>query len=430
MMRSAFVVIGAAAAVLWLAPLATAQDQDIETFERGRALAVGEDIEIMRSILDSAMEVVYDPQPTYAILTVTGEASVTTDGKNRVSDALGTYIEGHGVVYQLKAPGLSRPESSETGKFDACPFLQHPKWERTRLQLRRADRAADCMKCHEVKHARTFHLWPDAESTQAMYDARPQDAPTRDAVVEKVLDVLAENGHNFRALGPEERITVAITFGKQVSAAASHLFQSLGDPFRAKGDQRVGRPDTVGSGNELFFEGLRLSAVRESETVPDGGVSVPKQRALNLAGELAFLGDGRTAEGDLHLRQGNHAKAVEAYTKAIRESSGRDPYKDRPRESDVSLYKKLLQAQAGSGDLGKMQQLLELLTAVENLEPAEQRRVPVPARLVISVTKAQCDAVAADEISRKEFREQADVDYFDPAEKADALKPERESDED
>ena len=67
-----------------------------------------------------------------------------------------------------------------------------------------------------------------------------------------------------------------------------------------------------------------------------------------------------------------------------------------------------------SGTTHKLAAIEKILHSSRPKE-SETPSVSLPARLVISVTKANLDAVASEKISRKEFRKQVSVDYFDPA---------------
>jgi len=137
--------------------------------------------------------------------------------------------------------------------------------------------------------------------------------------------------------------------------------------------------------------------------------------------------------GDLHLRQGDIKKAIEAYEKALRQSfSSGGSFYDRinfPPEGlspkNRGLMQKLSQAQIRAGNFDKARQVLDNLSRAEaaakdasKSKAHEKGSLPFSAQLVISVKKANLDAVAAGKITREEFKKQANVYYFD----ADTLK--------
>jgi hypothetical protein len=70
----------------------------------------------------------------------------------------------------------------------------------------------------------------------------------------------------------------------------------------------------------------------------------------------------------------------------------------------------------GTGDYGKAEQLMEAVKNAQAQPRASEHPGPkFPARLVVSVTKAELDQVAAGKMTRQEFDEQATVDYIDPS---------------
>lgn len=100
-----------------------------------------------------------------------------------------TYLEGVGVVIQLKAPSLPHE-----GVVKLEPTIEEDKplsrWELMKRQLNgQSDNA-------------TLQLSVDLNV----------ELHSRTTLAKQLIGLLAESGHNFRGLSPDERISVAITF--------------------------------------------------------------------------------------------------------------------------------------------------------------------------------------------------------------------------
>ena len=96
------------------------------------------------------------------------------------------------------------------------------------------------------------------------------------------------------------------------------------------------------------------------------------------------------------------------------------------------LMQKLSQAQIGAGNFDKARQVLENLSRAEAASSKEREKssLPFSAQLVVSVKKADLDAVAAGKIKSEEFKKRATVRYFDPGElKRDELKNQKGDDD-
>ncbi|HUG92387.1 MAG TPA: hypothetical protein VML55_16230 [Planctomycetaceae bacterium] len=194
-------------------------------------------------------------------------------------------------------------------------------------------------------------------------------------------------------------------------------------PFEAGNDPDSGAPSSPGA-KRPTRSGATLGAGRGGPFGrPPGGLT----------------GDAGNDElaGDLHLRQGQAAAAAAAYERALLkaydlEDHGYDP--DGGRTSLASrispqtppaerrLFQKLLQAYVAAGNMDDARQLLGKWpddraggTAKRVPRGSESTPAPpLPARLVVSATKVQLDAVASGKLSRDEFAKQALVRWFDP----------------
>ena len=129
--------------------------------------------------------------------------------------------------------------------------------------------------------------------------------------------------------------------------------------------------------------------------------------------------------GDLHMRQGNQKKAIEAFEKALRQSfsSGGDFYNQITfppgglSPTNQRLMKKLGAAQIGAGNFEKARQVLDNLSRAEAAASKASKNGPsqFPAQLVVSVMKSDLDAIANGKIKSEEFKKRASLRYLDPS---------------
>jgi tetratricopeptide (TPR) repeat protein len=367
------------------------------TDPREQAIGLAENTQIMGQILDDAMEGLYKGQwELFIFNAASGEPKRPTPGKIQAPHTV--YLDGYGVVYQLEAPPLHQVPKPKKVKVNVRPKRKPlTVWEKTRRQLRGE-------KVGDAEAANAFPL----KSLITVYVLEPRaKAPTKDQLIQKLLDVLAKNGHNFRHLAPEERLTVAITFRKQTSKS---------------------QPEKKGgmSGGGMGMMSMDMA---------DGGLSAGVYgRSARMEAGMASKSNDETT-GDLHMRQGDGKKAIEAYEKALRQSfpSAGDNLERYYRESDFAsldvispkermLIQKLSQAQIGAGNFEKAQKLVgylrraEIGTKAASKSKARETSSPqFPAQLVVSVKKTDLDAIAAGKIKGEEFRKRATVRYFDPA---------------
>lgn len=138
--------------------------------------------------------------------------------------------------------------------------------------------------------------------------------------------------------------------------------------------------------------------------------------------------------GDLHLKQGHYAKAVEAYQKALDRTldllkEGEKTDKGRAVRfqalvTAMELYGKLGQANLGAGDAAKAREALGQAAAYARLvekilgkekdpDPLQETRpsVTLPAKLTITVPVKLLHATGTTKMSPEEFRKQATVEY-------------------
>lgn len=176
----------------------------VVTDPREQAIGLAENTQIMGQILDDALEGLYKEQWEIIVFTASGEPKKSAPGKIQAPSTV--YLDGYGVVYQLQAPPLHQvPEKVKVNVRPAPKSLT--AWEKARRQLR--EEKVESAGVASTPHTGTWYV-----PVRLQLIAK---APTKEQLVQKLLDVLARNGHNFRHLAPEERLTVAITFRKQTS---------------------------------------------------------------------------------------------------------------------------------------------------------------------------------------------------------------------
>lgn len=129
--------------------------------------------------------------------------------------------------------------------------------------------------------------------------------------------------------------------------------------------------------------------------------------------------------GDLHMRQEKYDAAVLSYEKSLRLANIKDPYTASKipagyrfqQSKDRQLFEKLARALIAAAKYDKARQVLDNLSRVvaAGFKAKEKSSLQFPAQLVVSVKKADLDAIAAGKIKSEEFRKRATLRYFDPA---------------
>ena len=395
---SQIVVAGCLAALL-AAPVLAQKDAS----QPNRDLEMAEDMEIMGRLLEEALEAVYrqpNGGPVGSIVNrygearlwfgvgVTGVPSKGAASADLVREPLSVYLGGQGVIFQTEAPAFQSEmhvDSLEV-KANECPFLSRSSWDQMRMRLQNANASREnCKGCHHDPEAPSWlvQVIPHLEREN-------HKRPTKEALVDTLLQSLAENGHNVRHLKPEERITFALTFRPDENA----------DTIVSREKQEKERTNLNNQINEVLrkAQAKQIDLVKRGFAHPD---SLPSGNAQPLAGYLL-------------LKTHQYNRAIEAYQKALEGSGVKDLFQHTPDVRQRRIYRQLLQAHVGAGNLKEAQKLIAILRASEvKATPAKKSPPPLPARLVVSATKAQLDQVAGGEMSREEFAKQAKVQFLE-----------------
>jgi hypothetical protein len=288
----------------------------------------------------------------------------------------GVSLPGYGVVYTLRIP-------------DKISLVLDPPAKSVGL-------AETCRKCHGTEPVSRDALEPAGDKAQPLTEwdrtrqelrgtkqtaNQPPAAPrlTRQQIcqpgnmTDRIVEKLWQNMQHVRHLAPTDRVTVAITFDGLTGSSKDR--QTLNPPTDWQD---------------------RL-APTEKKAIPDQlGFYPEESKQLTL--------------GDLHLKQGKPKEAVAAYERALaRFRHGPDGRFAAPsgftaaqrgemaaelQKGVRSAYRHLAQAWLAAGDVEKGQAALNMAQKYTvRLVSANDRdkRVSVPAKLLISVTRADAD---------------------------------------
>jgi hypothetical protein len=280
-----------------------------------------------------------------------------------IPTAEGVYLRGRGVVFTLAlAPAAAQPAQPPKGSHGK-PLSE---WELMRKHLRGED----------VKQT-------------------AQPAPKHPDLAEALLKLLADNGHNFTGLAPQESLTVAVTFRPVIGKPGMGGARAFSPAFDFDGDGIVPLILTDGSAS------LQGGTGKKAET-----------KDQSTSRDLELL-------ADLQLKQGKSEEAIKLLLKAVELNPG--------PVHQIVLYRKLAKAflaleeqarDATQRDLA-VQKALHYLKQVQDAEAAQTKppqpaakATPLPSRLLVSATKQQLDAVAAGKLTFDEFRLVAQVQWL------------------
>lgn len=392
----------------------TATQDQIRKLSTDEAVEVAEDMEIFAELLyrqigglyahasDLSVHQAEDRVGAHHMFAATDcaachKTSSLMQREHMPSRPLGSYLPEYGVVYQLRAPGLPRagnqPSAGERKEASA--------WQRARGWLEAA--APQEAQGERPRVSRTFEdesRWKQYLTLDALGMPSRQE-PTQEELVGKLLELLAENGRHFRHLGEGDRVTIATTF------------RGFGEP------------------SKNVRHGWLSPVVDKADMEVVTGRLLSKMPVAFPEGSQTGTAEGYEMRGDLHMRQDNPQEAVKAYEKALKDAAVLvsvnnelmlhvKAYQGRTlTDQHRRLLRKLAQAMIAANDVEPAIRLLQRLAPWHSsgtsgdTTPSAQA-VPLPAKLVVSVRKADCDAVAAGEITGEEFRARARVDYFDP----------------
>lgn len=262
-------------------------------------------------------------------------------------DIEGAYLRGHGVVFTVTMP--TPPSDPHRG---ATPASNKPlsDWDRARKEIRNEKLTAE-------------------ESKQQ---------PAEPALADVILKVLADNGKHFGQLKPEETLTVAVTF-------------------------RHGTAQPIAVFHDATVPGGQAQTTGQAKPASDKDSSGAAKPATT-ARDYVLL-------GDLHLKQGKLQDALQSYEAAAR---------IEPKVAkDPAILERLAQVYAAQGAkdqaaamIAHARKLQEDAAAqqAKNTQGGESSAAPLPAKLIVSISKRVLDQVGSGNLSMEAFRKEAHVE--------------------
>jgi tetratricopeptide (TPR) repeat protein len=307
--------------------------------------------------------------------------SLTTVTTVQFPAAEGVYLKNQGVVFTLVLPPQAHLKASQAAPANK-PLSE---WDRVRKEVR-------------------------GEKMDAA-EAKPAQEPT---VADLILKVLADNGRHLAQLGPDETVTVVVTFrdaepAKGMDPVWGQYNINFHNPYHPIDLTHLA---DINSKHDML---LRPAELVNPWTIPGQsylrpGDSEPKKEQPR---EISAGAKDNILLGDLQQKQGKLKEAVEAYKNALKNL---DPDKDLETYRQVSV--KLAQVLLAQGDAEEAKTLLdkalEKKAPKEVAKPPEQPQPtasPLPAKLIISAPKKLLDQVGEGKITLEEFKKQATVDY-------------------
>jgi tetratricopeptide (TPR) repeat protein len=334
------------------------------------------------------------------------------------TDVEGVYLKGQGAVYTVTLPPPPRQRLLATKFTSSKPLTD---WERARQSVR-----GDQPKQENSK--------PESHETGIFAELENSGHL---GLTEAILRVLAENGHHFSNLAPDEKITVAITFRE--SGRSANQIQAGGaqtdNPLSAWGNKPMQEYPTTWENQNLrggglgFSGGGGLSGGGNSSKVIDpgagglgiGGLGPPVPEGGKVSGG-GSAGNQTPASvrdfellGDRLFKQGKYLEAIKAFQRALNLNPS--------AKQSAALYRRIAQADLAMDDAAAAKKALAMADELlkENVDPSQKSSSGVgkgasssslPSKLIISAPKKLLDQVGAGKISYADFRRQATIDYL------------------
>jgi tetratricopeptide (TPR) repeat protein len=377
--------------------------------KKPQAAAMQEDVEIMRRILNRALDLprhapqavpttnannVYPTWGTNPIITgqnvepihhwdtwnntginqpqlIWNNSNIGWVSTLRYPPAEGVYLKGHGVVFTLTLP----PQKDLKPSAPAPSEKALTEWERERKELR-------------------------GEKVDGAGAEKKAKEPT---IADILIKLLAENGKHFTQLAPDETVTIVVTF-RQTEGGAGAVDPILINHFYPQ-DSYL-RPNQLNLYQLQVDQPANKNSTKEIKT----GEGAPAS-----SGEVTTKGPSAKAKdslllGDLHYKQGKFAEAADAYTAALKELQDL-------KESDTyaEACRKLAQALLAEDKPEEAKAHLEQWIKYKKVETAPAKKdapaAQAPTKLILSAPKKLLDQVGSGKMSLEEFKKQVTVEY-------------------
>jgi tetratricopeptide (TPR) repeat protein len=282
--------------------------------------------------------------------------------------AEGVYLKGHGVVYTVVLPPQPDLKLNAPAAAADKPLSE---WDRVRKEVR-GEKVDDTVK--------------------------PKEKPT---VLDTLLKVLAENGTHLSQLGPEEIVTVVVTFRNSESPKNLGPNQdALGNPLSNSLESRT-----------IDLLQIPIGTIKGAEGKDVGG---DKTKDVPAAVKDNIL------LGDLNFKQGKYKEAEKAFLTALKllESSPDDAALGQ-------VYHGLAQCYLADGKAEDAKTYVEKAIALAKKQQAEpnppkketKTAAPVASKLIVSAPKRLLDQVGSGKMTFEEFRKEVSMEQVAAAEK-------------
>lgn len=253
---------------------------------------IAEDMEVLSTIVHENIQATY----TRATTAMLGSAGLDNPhlpdqwreliGTPSIAEPLFDHLPGRGVSIQMRIPAV-RPEKPKSAPPEDAA---QSRWEQTRKRLRGEGgtalgwRGVKCEGCHVPPFARSTQLrqpkyydWTGQFHHLRGFEVHGVDGfpkwagdwvsprPTQAAVIQAVMDTLADNGHNLRGLRPDEYVTISLSYWES-ERVAKPLHENEG------ASEKSSSSDTDGA-DEIADKGDAASESDTSANQPDTNAS-------------------------------------------------------------------------------------------------------------------------------------------------------------
>jgi hypothetical protein len=370
-----------------------------------RAVQRNEDVEILRRLLNKAAGLpdklsVTPPPAADPFRPPPGwkEPVPVTSTSAAVSPFDGVYLPGAGVVFTLYVPAgaPTTAHADRIGLNSSCGTCHQPQ---VHISHATAVSLTTCTNCHsdvpkgEVQLSDWDRVKQDVRGDKSKPVEKPKGEKKGVAVCEPgnlqslVGTVLAANAKHIRHLPEKEGVTVVVTFD-EMKPVVAYTYRTYFDPVEKDAD---GKPV------------LKSVMVMEPQTVDSPTGTVLTDKPFNPE-ELKFLN-----LGDLHLKQGKHAEACDAYGKGLSRfwqkpfkvtapasltTAQKSQYAEDLQQGVRDAMKNYAKALLLSNQADRAKEALDMATGFTVLEvspistPASST---APTKLILTVSKADID---------------------------------------
>jgi len=305
----------------------------------------------------------------------------------------GVYLKSYGVVFNLVLPHQPKAKPKET-KPAVKPVSE---WDRIRKEM------------HGEK------VQPESKPAQ----------PSEPTLTERLLRILADNGHHFSQLGDKENITIVVTFREAPSATMGGLNSiSVDVTDQGAGSLLFGvginsEAGLTGSINNAGEGGTQQFQQQEGGSSGGGGKGIGEPSGQKPGDNAPWIKSGQPASsakdnillGDLQMKQSNYKEAETAYLTALKIISG-----DKDNPETLYLLQKLAQVHVANGQYDEAKKLLDQIVkhknvAAKNPKKETPKPAPLPSKLIITAPKALLDQVGSGRIDFEAFTKAVSVEY-------------------